>query len=146
MAVQVNLSALTRFLNGPVQKFLREKAEEIADQARKTAPVGATSDLRNSISVSPGARGKVQIRVNADHAGFVTYGTGPQATPPQPAYFPKVRRRGLILWSDSKGLNPYAVARGISRNGTPPNSYFEDSIERILGRLRFKWINRNLET
>lgn len=144
--IRINRVGLDRFLNRTVQPYLRRKAEEIADEARRTAPLGATGELRNSISVIPGAGGNVQIRISADHAGFVTYGTGPQAIPPRPAYFPKLRRRGLILWSDSKGLNPYAVARGIAAHGTAPNPFFEESIQRVLGKFNFRWINRNIET
>lgn len=145
--IRINRAALDRFLNRTVQPYLRRQADEIAEEARRTAPLGATGDLRNSISVHPGVNpGSVQIRISAAHAGFVTYGTGPQANPPHPAYIPKLRRRGLILWSGSKGLNPYAVAQGISVKGTAPNPFFEEAIARVLGRLNFRWINRNIET
>lgn len=143
--VKLNISAFNKFVSKTVQPYLRKKAEEIADEARRTAPVGATSDLKNSITVTDGPNGSVKISVNADHAAYVTYGTGPQANPPKPAYYPKLRRRGLILWSESKNANPYAVAHGISQNGTPPNPYFEDSVARILNRFSFRWIRRDFE-
>lgn len=143
--VSFNLGAYNRFLNRVVQPYLRNKAEEIAEQARRTAPVGATNELRNSIRVTDGPRGSVRIEVNAPHAGYVAEGTGPQATPPRPNYYPRLRRRGLILWSDSRGLNPYAVAHGISQRGTPPNPFFENSISAVLNRFDFRWITRNVE-
>lgn len=144
--VQIDVGALNKFINRTVQPYLRKKAEEIADEARRTAPVGATGDLRSSISVTPGAKGSVRVEVSAPHAGFVTQGTGPQANPPQAPYFPKLRRRGLIMWSESKNLNPYAVARGISNRGTPPNPFFEESIQKVLGRFNFRWLKKEIET
>lgn len=144
--VKIDLGALNRFLNRTVQPYLRKKAEEIAEEARRSAPVGGTNDLRNSISVKPGPKGSVRVEVSAPHAGFVTQGTGPQGNPPKAAYYPRLRRRGLILWSDSKNLNPHAVAHGISLNGTPPNPFFEESIVAVLGRFNFRWIRRDLET
>jgi hypothetical protein len=142
--IKMNLAAMNRFLSRTVQPYLRQKAEEIADEARRRAPRGATGALQNSISVGLGPKGSVQIRVSADYAGFVHEGTGPQATPPRAAYYPKLRRRGLILWSDSKNLNPQAVAHGISQRGTSPNPFLTESVEVVLNRFNFKWIRRDL--
>jgi hypothetical protein len=144
--VTINVSALNHFLNRVVQPYLRDKADEIASEIRRTAPAGATNELRNSVEVRPGAKGSVSISVTAPYAGFVSEGTGPGASPPRAQYYPKLRRRGLILWSDSKGANPQAVAHGISLKGTPANPYFEDSIARILGGFNFKWIIKKPET
>ena len=146
MAVQYNVGAYNRFINRVVQPYLRNKAEEIADEVRRTAPTGATSDLRNSVTITEGSKGSITIKVEAPHAGYVTYGTGPGATPPRPPYYPKLRRRGLILWSDSKNVDPGKIAHGISIHGTPANPYFENSIAQVLGRFNFKWITRRIET
>ena len=143
--VQINVAAFNKFLNRTVQPYLQKKAEEVADEARKRAPSGATNDLKSSISVEKGARGSVRVKVEADHAGFVHQGTGPQHQPnPHPPYFPKLRRRGLILWSESKTANPYQVAQGIAANGTPANPFLEESLEKVLGRFNFKWIRRDI--
>lgn len=144
--VKINIDAFNRFLNRTVQPYLRKKAEEIAEEARKRAPVGATSDLANSISVTNGPRGSVRVHVGADYSGFVHEGTGPQARSPRPQYYPKLRRRGLILWSESKSVNPYQIAHGISQKGTKPNPFLEESIEKVLGRFNFKWIRREIES
>lgn len=143
--VKINISAMNRFLNRTVQPYLRKKADEIAEEARHRAPLGATGDLRNSITVLPGVNGSVTIYVGADYAGFVHQGTGPQANPPRAPYFPRLRRRGLILWSEAKGLNSYNVARGISQHGTAPNPFLEESIQKVLGQYNFKWINKSIE-
>lgn len=142
--VSIDIRSLNRFLNKVVQPYLLKKAEEIAEEARRNAPIGATSDLRNNITVSPGANGGVKISLNSDHAGFVTQGTGPQANPPRAPYYPRLRRRGLIAWSDSVNLNPYKVAHGISQKGTKPNPFFEESIASVLNRFDFKWIRKDL--
>lgn len=143
--VKIDLGALNRFINRTVQPYLRNKAEEIAEEARRSAPTGGSNDLKNSISVKEGPKGSVRVEVNAPYAGFVTQGTGPQANPPQAPYYPKLRRRGLILWSDAKNVNPHAVAHGISVNGTPPNPFFEESISKVLGRFEFRWITRDFK-
>lgn len=144
--VHFDVGAYNRFINRVVQPYLRSKAEEIAEEARRNAPVGATQELKDSIRVTEGTKGSVRITVGADHAAFVTYGTGPQATTPKPPYYPRLRRRGLILWSEHKNANPYAVAHGISQKGTPPNPFFENSIAKVLGRFDFRWIRRDIQT
>lgn len=143
--IHINVGAFNRFINRTVQPYLRSKADQIAEEARRTAPVGATNELRNSIVVRTGAHGSVRIEVQADYAGYVTQGTGPQASPPQAPYYPKLRRRGLILWSNSKGLNPGAVAKGISTQGTPPNPFFEEAITTVLNRYNFRWFRKDLK-
>lgn len=143
--VKVNLIAFNRFLNRTVQPYLRARAEEIADEARRTAPVGATGELKNSIRVVTGARGEVSVKVEAPYVVYVAKGTGPQATPPREPYYPKLRRRGLILWSDNKNLNAHAVAYGIAQHGTPSNPFFEEAVQKILSRYNFKWIRKDLE-
>jgi len=143
--VHINVGAFNRFLNRTVQPYLRNKAEDIANEARRTAPVGATNELRNSIVVRPGPKGGARVEVQAPYAGYVTEGTGPQANPPQASYYPRLRRRGLILWSESKNLNPGAVAKGIAAHGTPPNPFFENAIASVLNRYNFRWIRKDLK-
>lgn len=140
--VKLDLVAFRRFLNKTVQPYLLNKAEEIAQEARRRAPVGATSQLRNSIRVEPGPNGGARISITADYAAYVVDGTGPQATPPRPQYYPKLRRRGLIMWSNSKNLNPYQVAHGISQKGTKPNPFLEESVAAVLKKYDFRWIRR----
>lgn len=142
--VHINVGALNRFINRTVQPYLRSKADEIAAEAIRTAPMGATNRLKNSIVVRPGFNGAVRVEVQADYAGYVTQGTGPQGTPPQASYYPRLRRRGLILWSDSKSVSPYAVAHGIAAKGTPANPFFEEAIATVLNRYNFRWIRKDL--
>jgi hypothetical protein len=142
--VHINVGALNRFINRTVQPYLRTKAEEIASEARRRAPVGATDNLKNSIVVRQGFNGGVRVEVQADYAGYVSQGTGPRANPAQANYYPRLRRRGLILWSDSKNVSPYAVAKGIAAHGTPANPFFEEAIATVLNRYNFRWIRKDL--
>lgn len=144
--VTFHAAAFERFLGRIVQPYLLHKAQEIADQAKAAAPAGGTGDLRESIHVEKGPRHSAMVKVSAPYAGYVHQGTGPQHEPdPRPAYYPKLRRRGLILWAMTKGIDPYAVAHGISQSGTPANPFLEHSIQKVLGRFQFRWIRRDLE-
>lgn len=141
----VNISALNQYVNRVVQPYLMLKAKEIAEEAKRAAPVGATGDLKDSIIVERNAKGGATVKATAPYAGYVHQGTGPGHTPnPRPPYFPKLRRSGLILWSESKRLNPYQVAHGIAEKGTPANPFLEVSISKILGKYQFRWIRRDL--
>lgn len=143
--VRLDTAALSRYLNRVVQPFLLRRAQEIADEAKALAPRGATGDLQESVTVRQGPKASAIVSVNAPHAGFVHQGTGPQHVPdPRPPYYPKLRRRGLILWAMTKGLDPYKVAQGISQTGTPPNPFLEQSIVKVLGKFSFRWIRRDL--
>lgn len=143
--IEFNTAAYNRFLNRVVQPYLFKKAEEIAKEAKNAAPAGATNDLRDSIRVEKNNSGGATVKVEAGHAGFVHQGTGPQHQPnPNPPYFPKLRRRGLIAWSESKNANPYKVAAGISNSGTPANPFLEESIAKVLSRFQFRWIRKDL--
>lgn len=143
--VTVNVSALNDFLNRTVQPYLVRKAEEIASEARSLAPSGGTGDLKNSIHVERTPNGGATVKVDSEHAGFVHQGTGPGHIPnAHPSYFPRVRKRGLILWADSKGANPYKVASGISKSGTRANPFLDEAVQKVLGRFQFRWINKDL--
>lgn len=143
--VKININAYNDFISRTVQPYLLLKAVEIANEARINAPRGATGELSNSIIVERGDRGSVKILVRSEHAGFVHQGTGLQHIPSARApYFPKLRKGGLIVWSSNKGLNPYKVAYGISKNGTPPNPFLSDAIQKVLRSNKFRWINTEL--
>lgn len=142
--VKINRGAYNSFLSQVVQPYLVKQAREIAEEARKNAPVG-TGELKSSIAVQKKGRGGAEIQVNAPHAAYVHEGTGPQHIPaPRNNYFPRLRRRGLILWSESKALNPYAVAHGVQAKGTPANPFLSEALEKVLGRYDFKWIRRDI--
>ncbi len=143
--VRVNLSALNNYISRVVQPYLLRKAEDIARVAKTEAP-RSSGNLANSIIVEKSPKGGAIVRVKAGHAGFVHQGTGPQHVPGARApYYPRVSA-SLIRWAMTKGLNPYAVAHGISNNGTPANPFLERAIEQVLGSFKFRWIRRDLNT
>lgn len=146
--VSVNIGALNSFLNNTVQPYLLKQAQEIAEEARRLAPEGATGDLKGNIRVERtfGSKGGVTVKADSPHAGFVHQGTGPGHIPnPRPNYFPGIRKRGLVIWSDSKGLNPYTVAKGIFVHGTPAKPFLEDAVQNVLGKFKFRWINKEIQ-
>ena len=143
--IRVNLSAYNNFINQTVQPYLLKKANEIANEAKSNAPEGS-GELKNSIVVERKLGGRVSIEVKAPHAGFVHQGTGPGHVPnPRPNYIPALRSKGLIRWAAQKGLNPYAIAHGITQHGTESNPFLERAIVNRLGSLKFRWIKKELE-
>lgn len=142
--VKINVFAKNRFFNRTVRPYLHRVAEEIVEEARRRTPVGATGELERSFRIIDGPNGGVQVVNDAPHVAYVHQGTGQQADPPRPNYYPRLRRRGLILWSESKNLNPGAVARSIASKGTAPNPFMTESLEVVLARYNFKWIRKDL--
>lgn len=142
--VKVNVSAFNGILARLVRPYLLRQAEQIATRARQLAPQ-ASGDLVASIHVEPTTIGAAVV-VTAPHAGYVEMGTGLFHTPDaRSAYFPALRPRGLILWAQRKGLDPFLVARGIARRGgTQPKPYLEPAVQQILGKFRFRWIRRDV--
>lgn len=136
---KLNVKNLDRWLNGgsgQVQPFLKNLAHQIEHQARINAPKD-TGRLEQSIHARLNRRLSlnrgVVIVANAPYARYVHEGTGPQHRPePRPNYYPKLRRRGLILWSENKRLNPYAVAAGIAANGTPAVPFLSDAVNKVV--------------
>lgn len=106
------LDELRRKLNsgrveGPIERFLDRGAIFIQSRARAAAPVD-TGRLRNSIAVdSPDNRHR-EIGTNVDYAPYVEFGTRPH-WPPVGAVAP---------WARRHGMEPFMVARAISRSGT----------------------------
>lgn len=145
--VSINVGALNNFVSRTVQPYLFHKAEEIANEARAAAPSGGSGELKGSIHVERDPKGGAKILVSAPYAGFVHQGTGPGHIPnARPAYFPKVRKRGLILWADSRNANPYKVAAGIAKNGTQANPFLEESIRKVLQGFQFRWIKTDINS
>lgn len=145
--VTINIGALNDFMSRTVQPYLAKKAEEIANEARSAAPEGATGELKGSIHVDRTPGNGVSIKVDAPHAGFVHQGTGPGHIPnAHPSYYPRVRKRGLILWAGARGANPYKVAAGIAKNGTQANPFLEEAVQRVLKGLQFRWIKTDINS
>lgn len=142
--VRINIGAFNRYVNRFVQPYLMSKAREIAAEAKNNAPV-SSGGLSQSISVRKSSNNGAIVEVGAPYAGYVHEGTGPGHRPnARRPYYPKLRRSGLIAWSENKRLNAYQVAHGISLHGTPANPFLEESIVKILGRYNFRWIRKDI--
>lgn len=63
-----------RELNRAVQGMLGRLADDIADDARRNAPVD-TGELRSSISANPVTDNSITVTASADYAGYVELGT-----------------------------------------------------------------------
>lgn len=66
-----------------------------------------------------------KIGTNMNYAPFVERGTRP--------HWPPVR--AIAPWARSKGLNPFAVARAISRKGTKPHPFLEPALDESHGDI-----------
>lgn len=132
-----NMDKLRRRLSQPdwVEKpagsFLQEWRSFLQKEAAANAPVWHEV-LRKSIRSAQDTRRFPQwARVFADspEAEPMEYGTGllyDGPGGPHQRYFPPPSK--LREWSQSKGLNEYAVARGIwLRGGLEPRHYFRDA-------------------
>jgi HK97 gp10 family phage protein len=106
-----------------VNKAIRDSLLRIQREATKNAPFGTSGNLRNNWkvnmkrfegSLSSGAKEK-----NFSYGTSVEFGTKPHY----------VSGSNLSIWASRRGLNPYAVAKSISKKGTKANPFFKNSID-----------------
>jgi len=129
---QAKLDQVVRDLRGEAMlSAMRESTLLVTRSAKKYAPVD-TGRLRASITPEVRRSGVQILGVvgsNVQYAAAVELGSKP--------HFPPVA--ALETWARRKGLNPYLVARAISRRGTKPRRYlqraFEDNRQRIINKI-----------
>ena len=96
------------------QYYLTEALEELGEvlykELMKTVPVH-TGELRDSVSYS--IKDNVLIFSYNEYGQFLNDGTMPHNVPVD----------SIRTWALSKGLNPWAVAKNISKFGTEPNNW-----------------------
>ena len=97
-----------------VTRFLDRGAIFIQGRARVHAPVD-TGALRNSIAVETTGKHERSIGTNKEYGIYVEKGTRPH-WPPVDAVAP---------WAKRHGLEPFLVARAISRKGTKAQPYMQ---------------------
>lgn len=122
MRVVVNDKDLRRALQIAPEKVLIGIHTSLTRSAIKTQgffvrnmPAGASGNLRRSVTFKFLNRLSVRVEPQAKYADYVEFGTRPHM-PPVSAITP---------WARQKGLNPWAVARGIAKHGTRPHPYEE---------------------
>lgn len=108
-----------KYVNRAIQRSLIR----IQDKAKVNAPFGTTGQLKNNWNLRTG-RFQGSLSSNAQSGGYY-YGTAVEfGTKP---HFPPVDK--LTLWAKRKGMNPYVLAKSISRKGTKANPFFSKSIK-----------------
>lgn len=113
-----------------IQEAISFSVEDIHRNLRPpTTPVGVTGDLFRAVG-----RGKYigplkgGIKINLDYGVYVHEGTRPH-WPPYKEGTP------LGRWAKQKGINPYLVARSISRKGTKANPFFKKGIDKAQSNI-----------
>lgn len=113
------------------KEFLREIGDEILEEAKRRAPVGATGKLKQSGRRKPADPNEwVLVTFEAPWAAYVHQGTKPHFPPPQ----------ALVDWVEAVlGVPPeealrvaWAVCRTIARRGTKPQPFLRDATDRVL--------------
>lgn len=106
-----------------VNKAINLSLLRIQAQSTKNAPFGTSGNLRNNWDIRMG-RFEGSLSSGAREKGFgygtaVEYGTRPHF----------VSANAISLWANRRGLNPYAVAKSISKKGTKANPFFKKSVD-----------------
>jgi len=166
--VQLNASELAKTMNssgGQFQRYLENKAKELAAEAKANMPHSA-GDLASSVRVEntsgvdtgagrPNATGIIRgkrVIVEAAHADFVERGTGPahetaEGSPaPKPGYMPgqsqaledwAMRERPELVRVNKNGtLNLWLLREHIRQKGTPARHYMLRALKRVFPNAR----------
>lgn len=125
MQVVFNLDGLERELDAETREIVLELANEIVNEMKSEAPVGATGDLRRSIQIFQRGNGEVLLGTRLGYAEDVVEGTGPH-TPPFEEIQVWARRK--LGDEDAAG----AVWRSIQEHGTAPNDFVSRAIDEAV--------------
>lgn len=90
----------------------------ILGQEKQQAPIGVTGNMRDNWRVDIG-RFEGSLKSMAPYSMAVHMGTKPHF----------VSGETLKAWAARKGLNPWAVAKSISKKGTKANPFLQRSID-----------------
>jgi hypothetical protein len=108
MLVRLDVAELRRELGDEVDGFIMDLANEIINEMKREAPVGATGDLRRSIQLFPASdQGVVYLGTRIGYAEDVWKGTDPHI-----ADF-----EAITVWARRK-LGSEAAAGPVPRNGS----------------------------
>lgn len=88
---------------------------------RKNMPAGTTGMLRKSTTHTFHNKLEVSVGPTAKHAIFVENGTKPHWT----------SVKNLEKWANLRGINPYALQRGIAKHGTKAQPFLEDTAQQV---------------
>lgn len=122
MRVVFNLSELERELDAETRDIVLELSNQIVNEMKREAPVGATGDLRRTIQIFQRGDGEVLLGTRIGYAEDVVKGQPPH-TPDFEAI--QVWARRVLGDEDAAG----AVFRKIQREGTDPNDFVGRAID-----------------
>lgn len=128
MFVRLDLDELERELGSEVQEFVLEVANEIVNQMKQEAPVGATGDLQRSIQIFRTGDGTVVLGTRIEYAMDVWKGT-----PPHTPDFESIKVWSRRKLGDESLAGP--VFKSIQKNGTEPNDFVGRAIDQAINRV-----------
>lgn len=111
---------------------LKESATIVHHKEIQEVPRGVTGHLAKSIHETVTSLVAV---IGPDHnlkyAIYVEKGTKPHMPPVD----------AISAWATSKGLNPWAVAMSIKKNGTKANPFVERTFKGTVEKVKLQWID-----
>ena len=125
MIVRLDLNELERELDGEIQDFILEFANELVNQLKIEAPVGATGDLRRSIQIFRQGNGVIWLGTRIHYAHDVWKGT-----PPHTPDFDAIKVWARRKLGDEELAGP--VYRSIQQSGTEPNDYVGRAVDAAI--------------
>lgn len=122
IALHINATQLNQALDtapgqirGAIRLSLTRSAVFTQGLFIRNMPKGVTGGLRGSTAYQFKGDTEVTIEPTADRADYIEFGTRPHMPPVD----------SLRAWAASKGISPWAVARGIAKHGTPAKPFLE---------------------
>lgn len=136
--IAARFKRISKEMKGQIMfKAMSRSVAKVEGDAKRAAPIGADSFLRNSIThqverTPEGLSGRVGTQ--AHYARYVEEGTGPQHEPeprqkyfPPPSAFERWVRLKLGVTENVKGV-AFLIARKISQVGTKPQPFLIPSL------------------
>lgn len=127
--ITFDLDELEAELTEETRAILVEVGNELVNNLKVEAPVGATGDLRRSFQIFRRGPNEVVLGSRLDYAKAVNDGRGPH-TPNFEAIQTWARRK--LDYEPAAG----AVFQSIQENGTRPNPYIDRAVDATLDSFR----------
>jgi hypothetical protein len=127
--IVIDLDELERELGAETRDILLDLSNDIVNELKRNAPMGATGDLRRSYQIYFRGESEVVLGSDIHYADDVDTGTGPHI-----ADFDAIQKWARRKLGDESAAGP--VWRKIAQEGTDPNPYIDESIEAAIDNLR----------
>jgi len=127
--ITFDLTELEADLSEETRRILEDIGNDLVNNLKVEAPVGATADLRRSFQIFRRDANTVVLGSRLDYAAAVNYGRGPH-TPD----FDKLQVWARRKLGDEEAAGPiYQKSR---REGTEPNPYIDRAVNATLDAYR----------